>query len=113
MEQTYVMVKPDGVQRGLVGEVISRIEKRGLKIVALRMNVIAEATAKGITMIADAMAAPGGAEAAKLKVAEQFINEFGKMAEKSNTMIVPADMANVGGMVASATEILNNVKLQK
>ena len=29
MEQTYVMAKPDGVQRGLVGEVISRIEKRG------------------------------------------------------------------------------------
>ncbi len=46
MEQTYVMVKPDGVQRGLVGEVISRIEKRGLKLVALRMNVISEATAK-------------------------------------------------------------------
>jgi nucleoside-diphosphate kinase len=46
MEQTYVMVKPDGVQRGLVGEIISRIEKRGLKIVALRMNVINEATAK-------------------------------------------------------------------
>ena len=32
MEQTYVMVKPDGVQRGLVGEIISRIEKRGLKM---------------------------------------------------------------------------------
>ncbi len=46
MERTYVMVKPDGVQRGLVGEVISRIEKRGLKLVALRMNVIDEATAK-------------------------------------------------------------------
>jgi nucleoside-diphosphate kinase len=46
MEQTYVMVKPDGVQRGLVGEIISRIERRGLKIVALRMNVISEATAK-------------------------------------------------------------------
>ncbi len=46
MEQTYVMVKPDGVQRGLVGEIISRIEKRGLKIVALRMNVISKATAK-------------------------------------------------------------------
>jgi len=46
MEQTYVMVKPDGVQRGLVGEVISRIEKRGLKITALRMNVISEASAK-------------------------------------------------------------------
>lgn len=46
MEQTYVTVKPDGVQRGLVGEIISRIERRGLKIVALRMNVISEATAK-------------------------------------------------------------------
>jgi nucleoside-diphosphate kinase len=40
------MVKPDGVQRGLVGEVISRIEKRGLKIVALRMNTISPDIAK-------------------------------------------------------------------
>ncbi len=40
------MVKPDGVQRGLVGEVISRIEKRGLKIVALRMNTISIDAAK-------------------------------------------------------------------
>jgi nucleoside-diphosphate kinase len=46
MERTYVMVKPDGVQRGLVGEVISRIEKRGLKISALRMNVMSEDAAK-------------------------------------------------------------------
>jgi nucleoside-diphosphate kinase len=40
------MVKPDGVQRGLVGEVIGRIEKRGLKIVALRMNKISIESAK-------------------------------------------------------------------
>ncbi|MFA4957399.1 MAG: nucleoside-diphosphate kinase [Candidatus Methanoperedens sp.] len=46
MERTYVMVKPDGVQRGLVGEVISRIEKRGLKIVALRMNTMSSDSAK-------------------------------------------------------------------
>ncbi|VVB96722.1 Nucleoside diphosphate kinase [uncultured archaeon] len=39
------MVKPDGVQRGLVGEVISRIEKRGLKIAALRMNTISRDSA--------------------------------------------------------------------
>ena len=36
-ERTYVMLKPDGVSRGLIGEVISRFEKRGLKIVALEM----------------------------------------------------------------------------
>jgi nucleoside-diphosphate kinase len=41
-----VMVKPDGVQRGLVGEVIRRIERRGLKIVALRMNTISPDLAK-------------------------------------------------------------------
>lgn len=37
MERTFVMVKPDGVQRGLVGEIIRRFERRGLKIVALKM----------------------------------------------------------------------------
>ena len=37
MENTFLMVKPDGVQRGLIGEIISRIEDRGLRIVALKM----------------------------------------------------------------------------
>lgn len=40
MERTFAMVKPDGVQRGLVGEVISRLEKRGIRIVALKMMTI-------------------------------------------------------------------------
>ncbi len=37
MERTFVMIKPDGVQRGLIGEIISRIEKKGLKIVGMKM----------------------------------------------------------------------------
>ncbi len=37
MEKTYVMIKPDGVQRGLVGEIISRFEKKGLKLAALKL----------------------------------------------------------------------------
>lgn len=37
MERTLVFVKPDGVQRGLVGEIVSRLERKGLKIVALKM----------------------------------------------------------------------------
>ena len=40
MEQTYLMVKPDGVQRGLCGEILSRFEKKGLKIVGLKFMVI-------------------------------------------------------------------------
>jgi nucleoside-diphosphate kinase len=42
MEKSYVMVKPDGVQRGLVGEIISRFEKKGLKLVGLKMIQIPE-----------------------------------------------------------------------
>ncbi|WP_027364265.1 nucleoside-diphosphate kinase [Desulfotruncus alcoholivorax] len=46
MERTYVMVKPDGVQRNLVGEIISRFEKKGLKIVALKMLQISRELAE-------------------------------------------------------------------
>lgn len=46
MERTYLMVKPDGVQRGLVGEIISRFEKKGLKIVGLKMITISRETAE-------------------------------------------------------------------
>jgi nucleoside-diphosphate kinase len=45
MERTLVLVKPDGVQRGMVGEVISRLERRGIKLVALKMMLVDEALA--------------------------------------------------------------------
>jgi nucleoside-diphosphate kinase len=44
-EQTLVIIKPDAVQRGLVGEITARFERRGLKIVAMRFEQIREATA--------------------------------------------------------------------
>ena len=43
MERTFVMIKPDGVQRGLVGEILSRFEKKGFKIVAAKFGVLPEA----------------------------------------------------------------------
>ncbi len=46
MEQTLVLVKPDGVQRGLIGEVISRLERRGLKLVGLKLMQISDELAK-------------------------------------------------------------------
>ena len=46
MERTLVLVKPDGVQRGLVGEVISRLERRGLKLVAMKLTRLDEALAR-------------------------------------------------------------------
>lgn len=46
MERTYLMVKPDGVQRGLVGEILNRFEKKGLKIVAAKFMTISKETAE-------------------------------------------------------------------
>ncbi len=46
MERTFIMIKPDGVQRGLIGEVIRRLERKGLKIVAMKMLWIQEELAK-------------------------------------------------------------------
>ena len=46
VERTLVIVKPDGVQRGLVGEIVGRLERRGLKIVGMRMRVIEGALAE-------------------------------------------------------------------
>ncbi len=40
MERTYLMVKPDGVQRGLCGEIVSRFEKKGLKLIAMKLMII-------------------------------------------------------------------------
>ena len=46
MEQTYLMVKPDGVQRGLCGEIVSRFERKGLKLVGMKLMVIPKETAE-------------------------------------------------------------------
>ncbi len=46
MERTFVMIKPDGVQRGLIGEIISRLERRGLKLVAMKMVQVDESLAR-------------------------------------------------------------------
>ena len=46
MERTLVLVKPDGVQRGLVGEIISRLERRGLKLVAMKLMKVDDALAR-------------------------------------------------------------------
>ncbi len=46
MERTFVMLKPDAVQRNLIGEIISRLEKKGLKLVAAKMMIISEEIAE-------------------------------------------------------------------
>jgi len=64
---------------------------------------VAEATAEGIRKVADALKTAGGAEAMQLRIAEQYIASFGNIAKSANTMIVPANLADVASMLAMAT----------
>lgn len=75
---------------------------------AQEILLVADATAQGLSKVAEVINMPGGAEAMNLKVAEQYIDEFGNLAKENNTMIIPADLANMGAMVATATEVFKN-----
>ncbi len=66
----------------------------------------AEATAKAIRQIADAIEAPGGLQAVNLRIAEQYIGEFGKLAKTNNTLIVPTNVADVASMIATAMSVV-------
>ncbi|RLB69287.1 MAG: paraslipin [Deltaproteobacteria bacterium] len=70
------------------------------------IELVAEATAKGVKMIAEALNAEGGEMAANLRVAEQYVKEFGKLAKESNTMLIPSNMGDMAGMVATAMSIV-------
>ena len=63
---------------------------------------IARATAEGLRTVAESIKVPGGQEAVQLRVAEQYIDKFGELAKSSNTLVLPASVADVGSMLALA-----------
>jgi regulator of protease activity HflC (stomatin/prohibitin superfamily) len=67
---------------------------------------IASATAEGIRRVAQAMGTPGGADAVRLRVAEQYIARFGELARTNNTLILPANVSDVGSMTALAMNVI-------
>lgn len=67
---------------------------------------VAEATANGINKIALAINEEGGQDAVNLRVAEQYIKEFGKLAKESNTMIIPSNMADLSGLIATSMSVI-------
>ena len=66
---------------------------------------VATATAEGLRQVARAVIDQGGAEAMQLRIAEQYIGEFGKLAKNGNTFVVPANLADLTSMMALATDI--------
>jgi regulator of protease activity HflC (stomatin/prohibitin superfamily) len=67
---------------------------------------VAKATAEGLRMVGEALEAKGGKAAMELRIAEQYIPEFGKIAHKSSTVVLPANLTDLGGVIALAKGIL-------
>ena len=73
---------------------------------AAAIEAVASATAEGLRKVAVALDAPGGADAMQLRVAEQYVAQFGELAKEANTLVVPANLSDVASMLALATNIV-------
>lgn len=86
------------------GEKVAQINRAQGEAEALRL--VAQASADAIRTIAEAIQQPGGSEAVNLKVAEQYVEAFGKLAKEGNTLIMPANVADMGSLVTAGMTIV-------
>jgi regulator of protease activity HflC (stomatin/prohibitin superfamily) len=69
---------------------------------------VARATAEGLQQIAEALRQPGGDGAMRLRIAEQYIQQFGALAKEGNTFVVPANLSDLAGMLTLASTVLRD-----
>ena len=100
-EKQEAIAKSEGEKARRVNEAEGR---------AAEIRLVAEATAQGLREIAAATKEQGGMEAMNLRLAEQYIAEFGKIAKTGNTLVLPTDMANIAGFLKAATTVVKEVK---
>jgi regulator of protease activity HflC (stomatin/prohibitin superfamily) len=94
------------------------LQSEGQKIAAINraegeakaITTIAAANASAVRAVAAAMNEPGGMNAANLKVAEVYVDAFGKLAKTGNTLIVPGNMSDLATMVSSAMTIVSGAR---
>ena len=77
---------------------------------ATAIRVIAEANAAAVRAVAEAIGDKGGMDAANLKVAQQYVEAFAHLAKASNTLIIPANAADIGGFIATAMTVLDKTR---
>ena len=91
------------------GQRIAQVNRAQGEAEALRL--VAEANADAIRAVAAALQNPGGNEAVNLKVAEQYVEAFGKLAKENNTLIMPANVADIGVLVSAGLKIVEGNKM--
>lgn len=77
---------------------------------ARAIEAVAKAQAEAIRLVAEAIAQNKGLEAVNLQVAEKYVEAFGNIAQKSSTLLLPANLADISSMVASAMAIVKNTE---
>lgn len=80
---------------------------------AAEIERVAHATALGIRQIAEAIGDKNGFDAVNLRIAEQYLTEFGKLASQNNTMIIPSNLADISSIIASVTSVFDSTSTKK
>ena len=85
---------------------INRAQGQATAIIAL-----AEASAEALRQVGAAIREPGGSDAVNLKVAEQYVGAFAQLAKSSNSIIVPANLSDISGLIATAMQVVKTQKM--
>jgi regulator of protease activity HflC (stomatin/prohibitin superfamily) len=125
-ERRAVILQSDGEKQAAINVAEGQKQKAVLESEGLRLRQIneaegeaaalrsvAEATAESIKLVAAAIQMEGGMEAVQLKVADNYVEQFGKLAKAGNTLILPANFADMGSMIAAAMSIVKSSELKK
>jgi regulator of protease activity HflC (stomatin/prohibitin superfamily) len=98
-DKQEMIERSEGEKQKRINEAIGRAEE---------IERVATATAKGIREIATAINEKGGLNAVNLRVAEQYITEFGKLAKTNNSIIIPSNLSDLTGMIATAMTVIKD-----
>ncbi len=98
-QKQKVVLESEALQQRQINEATGQAEA---------IRAVAEATADGIRSVAQAIQSEGGMEAVQLRVAENLVEQFGKLAKVNNTLILPANFADMGSMIAAAMTVVKN-----
>jgi regulator of protease activity HflC (stomatin/prohibitin superfamily) len=122
-ERRAVILQSEGEKQAAINQAEGQkqkvvLESEGLKIrqineaegQAAALTSIAAANAESIRLVAAAIQDKGGMEAIQLKVAEQMVEQFGKLAKETNTMILPANFADMSSMITAAMNVVKQTK---
>ena len=100
-DKQELIARSEGEKQRMINEADGR---------AAEIELVARATANGIRQIASAIGEKNGADAVNLRIAEQYLDEFGKLAKENNSMIIPTDLADISSILAAATSVIKKTK---